>query len=141
MAVRNASAEWRGSIKEGSGTVKLGSGAFEGKYSFQTRFEDAPGTNPEELVGAAHAGCYSMALSGALGRAGFEPQRIATTAKVHLGKVDEGFAITRIDLTTEVQVAGIDEAKFQEVAHAAKEGCPISKALKAVEITLDAKRV
>jgi osmotically inducible protein OsmC len=141
MAVRNASAEWRGSLKEGNGTVKLGSGAFEGKYSFQTRFEDAPGTNPEELVGAAHAGCYSMALSGALGRAGFEPQSIATTAKVHLGKVGEGFAITRIDLATEVQVPGIDEAKFQEVAHAAKEGCPISKALKAVEITLDAKRV
>lgn len=141
MPIRHADAVWEGSLKEGNGKVALGSGAFEGKYSFASRFEEAGGTNPEELVAAAHAGCFSMALSAALGRAGFEPTRVATTAKVHFGKVEAGFRITRIDLTTEASVPGIDEAVFQETAKAAKETCPISVALSAVEITLDAKLV
>src|SRR3982751_6506832 len=98
MATRKADAEWNGSLREGSGRMRRGSGAFEGKYSFATRFEEAPGTNPEELIGAAHAGCYSMALSAGLGKAGFQPKRVKTTAKVHLEKVAEGFAITRIQL-------------------------------------------
>lgn len=141
MAIRKASAEWRGSLKEGSGTMKLGSGAFEGSYSFQTRFEDQPGTNPEELVGAAHAGCFSMALSAGLGKAGFEPKRVSTQANVHFGKVGEGFGIQKIQLVTEAEVPGIDDAKFQEVAAGAKANCPISKALQAVEIELDARLV
>lgn len=141
MAIRQASAEWRGNLKEGSGTMRLGSGAFEGSYSFQTRFENEPGTNPEELVGAAHAGCFSMALSGALGRAGFEPKRISTQANVHFGKVGEGFGIQKIQLVTEAEVPGIDDARFQEVAAGAKASCPISKALQAVEIELDARLV
>ena len=98
MPVRKANAVWEGGLKDGHGTVKLGSGAFEGRYSFGSRFEEAGGTNPEELIGAAHAGCFSMALSAGLGRAGFTPTRVATTAKVHLEKVGEGFKITRIEL-------------------------------------------
>ena len=141
MPIRHADAVWEGSLKEGNGKVALGSGAFEGKYSFASRFEEAGGTNPEELVAAAHAGCFSMALSAALGRAGFEPTRVATTAKVHFGKVEAGFRITRIDLATEASVPGIEEAVFQETAKAAKETCPISVALSAVEVTLDAKLV
>src|SRR5437868_4330228 len=96
MPVRQAEAVWEGGLKDGNGTVKLGSGAFSGKYSFSTRFEEAPGTNPEELIGAAEAGCYSMALSAGLGKSGFSPKRIATSAKVHIEKVGEGFKITRI---------------------------------------------
>ena len=106
MPVRKASAVWEGSLKEGQGTVKLGSGAYEGPYSFGSRFEEAGGTNPEELIGAAHAGCFSMALSAGLGRAGFTPTRVATTAKVHLEKVGEGFKITRIELDNESTVPG-----------------------------------
>src|SRR3954464_9295095 len=101
MPVRKANAVWEGGLKDGHGTVKLGSGAFEGRYSFGSRFEEAGGTNPEELLGAAHAGCFSMALSAGLGRAGFEPRRIATSAKVHLEKVGEGFKITKIELDCE----------------------------------------
>lgn len=141
MIVRSANAEWTGGLKDGSGRVALGSGAFEGQYSFTTRFEDGKGTNPEELIGAAHAACFSMALSAALGRAGYTPQRVATTAKVQMEKQEAGFRITRIALTTEASVPGIDEAAFQEQAQGAKEGCPVSQALKAVEITLDAKLV
>src|SRR5713226_161238 len=114
MAVRKAEAEWNGSLREGEGHLKLGSGAFDGKYSFKTRFEDAPGTNPEELIGAAHAGCFSMAFSAGLGRAGFQPKRVSTTATVQLLKQGEGFAITSIELDTEAEVPGIDPAKFQE---------------------------
>jgi osmotically inducible protein OsmC len=121
--------------------MRLGSGAFEGPYSFATRFEGAPGTNPEELLGAAHAGCFSMALSATLGKAGFNPTRVATTAKVHLEKVGEGFSITKIELVTEAQIPGIDDATFQTNAEAAKKGCPVSKALAATEITLSAKLV
>jgi lipoyl-dependent peroxiredoxin len=141
MPVRKANAVWEGTIKEGQGRMSLGSGAFEGRYSFGSRFEEAGGTNPEELIGAAHAGCFSMALSGALGRSGFPPKRIATTAKVHLEKVGEGFQITRVELDTEAEVPGIDESAFQEHANKAKEGCPVSKALGGVEISLNAKLV
>lgn len=141
MPVRKASAVWEGPIKEGNGTVKLGSGAYEGKYSFGSRFEESPGTNPEELIGAAHAGCFSMALSGGLSRAGNPPTRISTNAKVHIEKVGEGFSITKIELDTEAQVPGIDDAAFQEAAKKAKEGCPVSRALAGTEITLNARLV
>ncbi len=110
MPVRSANAVWEGGLKDGAGHLALGSGAFEGRYSFGSRFEEAGGTNPEELIGAAHAGCFSMALSAALGRAGYAPKRIATAAKVHLEKVGDAFRITRIDLTTEAEIPGIDDA-------------------------------
>ncbi len=141
MPVRSANAVWEGGLKDGAGRVALGSGAFEGRYSFGSRFEEAGGTNPEELIGAAHAGCFSMALSAGLGRAGFAPKRIATAARVHLEKVGDAFRITRIDLVTEAEVPGIDDAAFQEHAKNAKEGCPVSAALAAVQISLDAKLV
>jgi lipoyl-dependent peroxiredoxin len=141
MPVRKADAVWEGDIRGGNGKVSLGSGAFEGRYSFGSRFEEAPGTNPEELIGAAHAGCFSMALSGGLGRGGHTPKRIATTARVHIEKVGEGFSITRIELDTEAEVPGIDDATFQDFAKKAKEGCPVSKALAGTEITLNAKLV
>ena len=141
MPVRKADAVWEGDIKGGSGKVSLGSGAFEGRYSFGSRFEEGAGTNPEELIGAAHAGCFSMALSGGLGRGGHTPKRIATTAKVHIEKVGEGFSITRIELDTQAEVPGIDDATFQEFAKKAKEGCPVSRALAGTEITLNAKLV
>lgn len=139
MAVRNAEAEWKGTLKEGAGTMKLGSGAYEGPFSYASRFEEGPGTNPEELIGAAHAGCFSMFLSALLSNDGFKPTSIHTTAKVHLGA---GPAITLIELNTEAQVPGLDDAKFQEKAAAAKAGCPISKALAGVgEIKLTATLV
>ena len=141
MPIRTASARWSGNLTEGSGTVKTGKGGYEGNYSFKSRFEEGEGTNPEELIGAAHAGCFSMALSAGLGRAGFTPTRVATTAKVHLEKVGEGFKITRIELDNESSVPGIDEAAFQEAARKAKEGCPVSQALGGVEITLNARLV
>ncbi|HZF09557.1 MAG TPA: OsmC family protein [Thermoanaerobaculia bacterium] len=141
MPVRSAKAVWEGGLKDGQGKVSLGSGAFEGRYSFGSRFEEAGGTNPEELIGAAHAGCFSMALSAGLGRAGFAPQRVATSAKVHLEKVGEGFKITRIELENESQIPGIDDAAFQDQARKAKEGCPVSQALGGVEITLNARLV
>lgn len=141
MPVRTANAVWEGGLKDGKGTMRLGSGAYEGRYSFGSRFEEAPGTNPEELIGAAHAGCFSMALSAGLGKAGHSPKRVATSAKVHLGKVGEGFKITAIDLVTEAEVPGLDDAAFQEYARGAKEGCPVSQALAGVEIRLDAKLV
>lgn len=141
MPVRKANAVWEGTLKEGQGKVALGSGAFEGKYSFGSRFEENPGTNPEELIAAAHAGCFSMALNAGLGRGGHQAKRVATTAKVHLEKVGEGFGITRIELDTEAEVPGLDDAAFQDFAKKAKEGCPVSKALSAVEITLNARLV
>lgn len=141
MKVRNAEAVWEGSLKEGKGRMKFGSGAFEGAYSFASRFEDGSGTNPEELIGAAHAGCFSMALSGELGRAGFAPQRIYTRAEVTLGKVDEKSRITRIHLNMEAEVAEISPEKFQELAEKAKAGCPVSAALAGVEITLQARLI
>ena len=139
MPVRKANAVWEGSLKEGQGTMRLGSGAFEGRYSFGSRCEEAGGTNPEELIGAAHAGCFSMAFAAGLGRAGFPPKRVATSAKVHIEKVGEGFKITRIELDNESEVPGIDDATFQEAARKAKEGCPVSQALGGVEITLNAR--
>jgi osmotically inducible protein OsmC len=139
MATRTADAEWRGDLKEGKGTVKLGSGAFEGAYSFQSRFEEGTGTNPEELLGASHAGCFSMALAAGLSRAGHPPTSVKTTAKVHLGKGEGGFEITLIELDTVAEVPGIDAAAFAQEAESAKAGCPISKALKATKITLNAK--
>lgn len=138
MPVRNAEAEWNGGITDGKGTMKLGSGAFEGAYSFKSRMEDGTGTNPEELIGAAHAGCFSMAFSVALGQAGFAPKSIRTNAAVRFDKVDGGFAITKIDLTTNAEIPDIDNAKFQELAKAAKENCPVSKALSGTEISLHA---
>ncbi|HUP45187.1 MAG TPA: OsmC family protein [Thermoanaerobaculia bacterium] len=136
---RRAEAEWNGTLREGNGQFKVGSGKVSGAYSFPTRFEEAPGTNPEELIGAAHASCFSMALSGALGKSGHTPKRIRTTANVHIEKVGEGFGITRIELDTEGEVPGIDEATFQQHANGAKENCPVSKALKGVEISLKAR--
>ena len=141
MPVRSANAVWEGDLKAGKGTMKMQSGAYEGKYSFGSRFQENPGTNPEELIAAAHAGCFSMALSAGLGRAGFSPQRVATTAKAYLEKVGEGFEITRIELTTEAEIPGIDEATFLQHAEGAKANCPVSKALAAVDISLDAKLV
>ena len=139
--VRTSKAQWNGSLKDGKGTVSLGSGAYDGQYSFSSRFESGTGTNPEELIAAAHAGCFSMALSAGLGKSGFTPTRISSEAKVQLEKVGEGFAITKIELVTEGEVPGIDEAAFLEHAEGAKKNCPVSKALGAVEITLTAKLV
>ena len=142
MAVHGASAEWKGSLKEGAGNMRLGSGAFEGPYTFVSRFETGPGTNPEELIGAAHAGCFSMALAAALGRAGHTPTSIKTNAKVHLGASEAGPTITQIDLEVEGQVPGIDQATFQQFADGAKTGCVVSRALAGVKtITLNAKLV
>lgn len=141
MPIRNAEAEWKGNLLEGSGHMKLGTGAYDGPYSFKSRMENGAGTNPEELIAAAHAGCFSMAFSAALGKAGFTPTRIHTTAGVHFDKVGDGFAITSIDLTMEAAVPGIDDAKFQNIAEAAKQGCPVSKALAGTTIHLQAKLV
>jgi len=141
MPERSATARWEGGLKDGKGTMRLGSGAFEGQYSFSSRFEEGTGTNPEELIGAAHAGCFSMALSGGLERAGHPPTSIDTSARVHLEKVGEGFKITRIELDNESVVPGTDDATFQEQARKAKEGCPVSQALGGVEITLNARLV
>ena len=134
---RTASARWAGDLKAGKGAIKLGSGAFEGPYSFGTRFENAPGTNPEELLGAAHAGCFSMALSLALSMAGHVPTSLETKATVHLNKVGEGFSITGIDLETKGVVPGLSAAEFQKHAEATKAGCIISRAL-SVPMTLKA---
>ncbi|BBO33294.1 OsmC family protein [Lacipirellula parvula] len=141
MPARSATAVWNGDIMSGNGTMKLGTGAWEGPYSFKSRFEDGKGTNPEELIAAAHAGCFSMALSGALTKAGHPPEKIETSADVVLVKDGEGFKIPSIKLKTAVKVAGLDEAQFQAIAKAAKENCPVSKVLAAAEITLDAKLV
>jgi len=141
MPVRHAYAVWQGRLRDGKGKVKLGSGAFEGQYSFAARFEEGTGTNPEELIGAAHAGCFSMALSVGLEKAGFPPQEISTEAKVHLDKVGDGFKITTVELATKVKAPGIDEATFREAAEGAKKGCPVSQALTGVEVLLDAELV
>ncbi len=141
MPARTAEAEWKGTLKEGQGNISLGSGAWSGPYSFKTRFEEAPGTNPEELIGAAHAGCFSMAFAAGLTQAGIKPERIHTTAKVHLSQGAGGFSIPKIELVMEASIPGIDEATFRAQAEAAKANCPVSKALAGVEITLDAKLV
>lgn len=141
MPVRTAEAQWNQDLMQGNGTVKLGSGAFEGQYSFASRFESGAGTNPEELIGAAHAGCFSMALSGALGKAGYHPEMIHTIASVHIDKNDEGWSIWKIELVTQAKVPLIEAAKFQEIAEGAKKGCPVSKALAGTDITLEAKLI
>jgi osmotically inducible protein OsmC len=134
---RTADARWEGDLRSGKGTMRLGSGAFEGKYSFGTRFEGAPGTNPEELIGAAHAGCFSMALSLGLTQAGTPPTSIETRATVHLAKVGDGLSITGIDLVTKGVVPGLSAADFQRCAEDAKRNCIVSRAL-SVPITLQA---
>jgi osmotically inducible protein OsmC len=140
MATRNGSAEWRGDLKGGSGTVKVGDGVFEGNYSFSSRFEDGEGTNPEELIGAAHAGCFAMALSLVLTEAEHPPESIKAEARVHLRIVDGLPTIAKIDLDVEGAVPGIDEDAFRSYAEKAKDGCVVSRALAGVpEITLDAR--
>ena len=141
MPTRTAEAEWKGNLAEGEGRLKVGSGAFEGPYSFKSRFEEGQhaATNPEELIGAAHAGCFTMALTAALSRAQIKATCIHTVARVTLEKVGDAFAITRIDLETEAEVPRIDDAKFQEYANGAKQNCPVSKALAGTEIQLKAK--
>lgn len=136
MAISNSSAVWRGNLVDGSGTMKLGKGGYEGPYTRASRFENGAGTNPEELIGAAHAGCYSMFLSALLSKSGFPPAEIRTTARVHLG---DGPAITLIELETDAAVPGCDEAVFLDHAEKAKVGCPVSKALSAVPMTLKAR--
>lgn len=139
MPTRTADAEWQGNLQQGKGTMRVGSRAFEGNYSFKSRMGDeTTGTNPEELLGAAHAGCYSMALSNALASAGFTPTSVHTTARVHLSQVPGGFAINPIDLETQAVVPGLDEETFQKLAKDAKENCPVSKALSSVPINLKA---
>ena len=141
MAERKAPADWNGTLKEGEGKMALGSGLFEGKFSFATRMGDEPGTNPEELLGASLAGCYSMALNAALEKEGKPARNVKSEARVFLGKDDSGFKINRIDLLVQAPVDGIEDAEFQEIAENTKKGCPISKALAATNITLDAKLV
>jgi lipoyl-dependent peroxiredoxin len=138
MPKREANAVWRGTLTGGDGTVALGSGAYVGAYSFKTRFEDAQGTNPEELIAAAHAGCFSMALSMLLEKAGGAPKEIRTKANVTLGKVGDGFKVTQIELRTEAEVPGMDEAEFQKQAELAKNNCPISQLLTGAPISLEA---
>ena len=138
---KHASAVWTGSLKEGKGTISTETGVLDdAPYGFKSRFEDGPGTNPEELIGAAHAGCFSMALSAQLSGAGAPPERIETKAEITFEKVGEGFAITASHLTVSAKVPGLDAAKFQELATKAKEGCPVSKVLNA-QITMDATLV
>lgn len=139
MAERKGTAVWNGTLKEGSGTMKLGSGAYEGAYSFSSRFEEGTGTNPEELIGAAEAGCFSMALSSNLEKAGHKAKRISTVATVKLEMVEGAPKITVIELDTEAEVPGIDEKTFQEQAEKTKTGCPVSKALTGTEIKLNAR--
>jgi lipoyl-dependent peroxiredoxin len=141
MTVRHAEAVWEGTLRDGNGTMRVGAGGFEGAYSFASRFEEGTGTNPEELIGSALAGCFSMALSGDLGRAGYSAERIETKARVTLERVNDQPTITKIHLETEAQVPDIDEQTFLETADGAKKGCPVSRALRAVEITLDARLV
>ena len=141
MTVRKASAIWEGNLKQGKGKMALGSGAFEGPFSFGSRFEEAKGTNPEELLGAAQAGCFSMALSHGLAEAGFTPTRVETAARVHLEKDSSGFRLSTIELACEAEVPGIDEKKFQELAEGTKKTCPVSRALTGPEIKLQARLI
>src|SRR5438067_6219668 len=140
MPTQKAEAEWKGNLVQGSGRLKVGSGAFDGPYSFKSRFEEGQSaTNPEELIGAAHAGCFTMALVAQLSRAGLTPTRIHTVARVKLEKAGEAFAITKIDLETEAEIPVIDDATFQKHALDAKQNCPVSKALAGTEIHLKAE--
>jgi lipoyl-dependent peroxiredoxin len=140
VPIRKAEAAWHGTFRDGEGKMKLGSGAFEGAFTYRTRMEEEPGTNPEELLGAAHAGCFSMSLARRLEADGYPPERVHTEARVRFGRSGEGYAISRIDLSTEVEAPGVDEELFLEKAEAAKRDCAVSKALTGVEeITLEAK--
>lgn len=141
MPIRQANATWNGDLKNGNGMMKMDSGSYEGSYSFASRFENAEGTNPEELIGAAHAGCFSMALSLELSEAGYKPESIDTRAEVTFEVVDGAPEITGIKLVTEANVPDIEDDTFLKFAEGAKEGCPVSKALAGTEITLDAKLV
>ena len=142
MPTRKAEAEWEGNLAEGRGKLKVGSGAFEGAYSFKSRFEEGQSaTNPEELLGAAHAGCFTMAITAALSRAGIKPTRIHTEARVKLEKIGEAFTITQIELETEAEIPDLDDAQFQQYAQGAKENCPLSKALASTPISMTAKLV
>ncbi len=139
MAVRKSEAVWEGTLKEGKGTMKLGSGAYEGAYTWASRFAEGQGTNPEELIGAAHAGCFSMFLAAQLTNAGFPPDNIHTTATVHL---TDGPTISKIELNSEAKVPGVDQSTFMELTEQSKAGCPVSKALASVpEITMNIKLV
>ena len=144
MPIRSASAEWRGALRDGSGAVSTESGALDSAYSFDSRFGDAAGptkTNPEELLAAAHAACFTMAVSNELASAGHPPERAHTTAKVHVEQVDGGFEIPTIELTLEASVPGMEDDEFQRIATHAKETCPLSKVLRAADITLEARLV
>ena len=142
MAVRNGSAEWRGDLQSGAGTVTVGDGVFEGQYSFASRFEEGTGTNPEALIAAAHAACFSMALSNILSEAGHAPESVSTKANVELRFVDGAPTLTRVDLETEGRVPGIDQGQFEQYADQAKQGCPVSRALAGIpEIALSASLV
>ena len=141
MAIRKAEAVWEGDLQNGKGVMKFGSGAFEGDYSFSSRFEEGTGTNPEELIGAAHAGCFSMFLSAVLSKAGFRPNRVQTTATVYLEEVDGAPWITKINLQCQANVPGVDENTFREQVEVSRTGCPVSKALKGVDISVEANLV
>lgn len=139
MPRREGRAEWKGGLKGGNGSLTVGDGVFQGAYSFGSRFEEGKGTNPEELIGAAHAACFSMALAAGLEKAGYEPKRVATNADVELAVGEAGARISKITLNTEAEVPGIDDATFQEQAQGAKKNCPVSKALAGVDIRLEAR--
>jgi lipoyl-dependent peroxiredoxin len=139
MPKRTAEAEWKGDLPGGSGTMAFGGGAFEGQYSFGSRFEEGEGTNPEELIAAAHAGCFSMQLANVLSQAGHEPDSVRTTAKLSLDEDEAGFSITRSDLEAEVSVSGLEDDEFQGYADEAKRTCPVSRALGAIEIGMEAR--
>ena len=141
MPIRKAKAVWNGNLKEGKGNMELESGSFKGAYSFSTRFEDEKGTNPEELIAGAHAGCFSMAFSAELEKAGYKPESVETEAQVRLDKTDKGFTVTKIKLVPKGKVSDISNDDFQKIANGAKEGCPISRLLTGAEIELDAKLV
>jgi len=138
MLVRKSKAVWQGNLTEGKGRMAVGSSGLEFAFSFGTRFANEPGSNPEELIAAAHAGCFSMAFSHALAQAGYTPLSVATEARVSMDKTAEGFTIVRSDLVTEADVPGIDAALFAQLAEEAKKGCPVSRALRAIEVTLQA---
>jgi len=141
MPIRKSSAEWQGNLKEGKGKMSLGSGSFVGAYSFESRFQESQGTNPEELIGAAHAGCFSMALAHSLDQKGYIPKRIYTEATVKLDKTEEGFIITTITLNTQGEIEAVDLDMFKKIAEEAKNSCPVSRVLAGAEIRLEAELV
>ena len=141
MPTRTADAQWEGALQDGKGTMRMASGAYEGPYSFSSRFEEGTGTNPEELIAAAHAGCFSMQFSALLDRAGHRPTRVRTSADVHLTKDEGGFSITSIDLRTEGEVPGVDDAEFQRIADEAKRTCPVSRLVTGATVNVEAKLI